>query len=94
MGSVFCSIMKIRRLLIGFIIKVNFFFMLCLFIIFKMEFIYKNVWLHLSGESNMCRGSTESFDINLLRTWFVYIESKISPKDADQPPFILAFAGR
>ena len=57
--------------------------MLCLFIIIKMEFIYKNVLLHLFWECKMKRGwswvegSTEIFEINLLRTWGVDIERRI-----------------
>ena len=31
-------------------------------------------------------GSTEVFEINLLRTWDVYIESRISPKSAAYAP--------
>ena len=45
--------MKICRLLTGFIIKVKYFFFLnAMFIYYykKMEFIYKNVKLHLSGK--------------------------------------------
>ena len=56
-----------------------------------MEFIFKNVLLHFGGRRG---GATEIVNINLLRTWFVYIERAVNPKYATRPPFTLAYARR
>ena len=36
-------------------------------------------------------GSIQNLEVNLLQTWFVYIESRISPKDAPQCPTYFGF---
>ena len=45
------------------------------------------------GSEKYTERSTEIFEINLLRTWGVDIESRISPKYAAYAPPVLAFAG-
>ena len=60
--------------------------MLCLFIVIKVKFIFKNV-IYLESEKYPGRvgiGSTEIFEINLLQTRFVYIEGRIS-KESTEP---------
>ena len=62
-----------------------------------MEFIYKHVFAaFIRGVKSVegGGGSTEIFEINLLRTWCVYTESRISRKNDAQDSVLLAFAGR
>lgn len=49
-----------------------------------MEFIYKNALLHFWEWKLYGGRASEIFEINLLRTWFVYIESAVSPISAAQ----------
>ena len=93
LGRAFRSIMKIGRALIGFII----FCVACLFIFINDVYLQEcSAAFILRVKMYRCRGRgvvTEIFEINVLRTWFVYIESRISPKSSAQAPVILAGLG-
>ena len=65
--------------------------MLCLFIIVKMEFIYKNVLMCYFWEENYTGETTEIFEINLLRTMFVYNGSAVNSISAAHTPFYFIF---
>ena len=87
--------MKTCRALIGFVIEVKIFRTALFIFVIKMEFSFKNVLLHSFGERKMYKGgggSAKIFEINLLRTWCVYIESRISRKMPHQAHLFLAFA--
>ena len=59
---------------------------------YKIWSLFTRMFCRIYLGSEKCTGgSTEIFEINLLWTWCVYIESRISRKNAAQDPLILAF---